>query len=66
MLRYYATIVGRYSNVVQVALKKLASLPIKSIFPAHGTLFREDVGQVIGLYDRWSRYEADCGAMSGN
>ena len=63
MLRYYATIVGRYSNVVQVALKKLASLPIKNIFPAHGTLFREDVGQVIGLYDRWSRYEADCGAV---
>ncbi|MFC2594777.1 MAG: FprA family A-type flavoprotein, partial [Fretibacterium sp.] len=63
MLRYYATIVGRYSNVVQVALKKLASLPITNIFPAHGTLFREDVGQVIGLYDRWSRYEADCGAV---
>ena len=63
MLRYYATIVGRYSNVVQVALKKLAPLPITNIFPAHGTLFREDVGQVIGLYDRWSRYEADCGAV---
>lgn len=63
MLRYYATIVGRYSNVVQVAMKKLAPLPITNIFPAHGTLFREDVGQVIGLYDRWSRYEADCGAV---
>lgn len=63
MLRYYATIVGRYSNVVQVALKKLAPLPVKNIFPAHGTLFREDVGQVIQLYDRWSRYEADCGAV---
>lgn len=63
MLRYYATIVGRYSNVVQVALKKLAPLPVKFIFPAHGTLFRDDVEQVIELYDRWSRYEAECGAV---
>ena len=63
MLRYYATIVGRYSNVVQAALKKLAPLSIKAIFPAHGTLFRDDVGQVVALYDRWSRYEADCGAV---
>ena len=63
MLRYYATIVGRYSNVVQVALKKLGPLPIKNIFPAHGTLFRDDVKQVIELYDRWSRYEAECGAV---
>ncbi|MDO4786648.1 MAG: FprA family A-type flavoprotein [Fretibacterium sp.] len=63
MLRYYATIVGRYSNVVQVALKKLAPLPVKFIFPAHGTLFRDDVEQVIELYDHWSRYEAECGAV---
>ena len=63
MLRYYATIVGRYSNVVQSALKKLGGLDIKCIYPAHGTLFRHDVRQVIDLYDRWSRFEAECGAV---
>ena len=49
MLRYYACIVGKYSNIVQVALKKLGALPITKICPSHGTLFREDVRKVIAL-----------------
>jgi flavorubredoxin len=61
MLRYYATIIGRYSGMVQTALKKLGGLDIRAIYPAHGTLFRKDVGQVVGLYDRWSRQETDPG-----
>ncbi len=63
MLRYYATIVARYSSSVQAALKKLSGLEIKNIFPAHGTLFRHDVGQVVELYDRWSRHETECGLV---
>ncbi len=63
MLRYYACIVGKYSNIVQVALKKLGGLPITNIFPSHGTLFRKDIKQVISLYDKWSRYEAEPGAV---
>ncbi|MBQ9565772.1 MAG: FprA family A-type flavoprotein [Synergistaceae bacterium] len=63
MLRYYAAIVARYSNIVQVALKKLGGLDIKAIYPSHGTLFRTDIQQVISLYDRWSRYEAERGAV---
>ena len=63
MLRYYATIVARYSGMVQTALKKLSSLEIENIFPAHGTLFRHDVKQVVDLYDRWSRHETECGVV---
>lgn len=63
MLRYYACIVGKYSNIVQAALKKLGGLPITGIFPSHGTLFRKDVKKVISLYDKWSKYEADKGAV---
>ena len=63
MLRYYATIVARYSNMVQVALKKLQGLDIENIFPAHGTLFRHDIRQVVNLYDRWSKHETECGAV---
>jgi flavorubredoxin len=63
MLRYYATIVARYSSMVQTALKKLSSLDIKAIFPAHGTLFRTDVNQVVSLYDRWSKHETECGVV---
>ena len=62
MLRYYAAIVARYSNVVQTALKKLGGLDVKAIFPSHGTLFRSDVKQVVELYDRWSRQDAEAGA----
>mgnify|MGYP002857216482 CR=1 FL=1 len=63
MLRYYACIVAKYSNVVQVALKKLAGLEITNIFPSHGTLFRKDIKQVISLYDKWSRHEGESGAV---
>ena len=63
MLRYYATIVARYSNVVQSALKKLSGLDIKAIFPSHGTLFRNDIKQVVELYDRWSKHETECGVV---
>jgi flavorubredoxin len=63
MLRYYATIVGRYSAMVQTALKKLQGVDIKNIYPAHGTLFRHDVGQVVELYDRWSKHETECGVV---
>ncbi|MBQ7069232.1 MAG: FprA family A-type flavoprotein, partial [Synergistaceae bacterium] len=63
MLRYYACIVAKYSNVVQAALRKLGTLDIKNIFPSHGTLFRKDIKQVISLYDKWSRFEGDNGAV---
>ncbi len=63
MLRYYACIVGKYSNIVQAALKKLGGLPIKNIFPSHGTLFRHDPQKVISLYDKWSKYEGENGAV---
>ena len=63
MLRYYACIVAKYSNIVQVALKKLGSLPINKIFPSHGTLFRDDVKKVINLYDKWSKFESESGAV---
>ncbi|MDR1741638.1 MAG: FprA family A-type flavoprotein [Synergistaceae bacterium] len=63
MLRYYATIVARYSGSVQAALRKLGGLSIKHIYPAHGTLFRKDPGLVVSLYDRWSKQDADGGAV---
>jgi flavorubredoxin len=63
MLRYYVTIVARYSGMVQTALKKLQGLDIRCIYPAHGTLFRKDIGQAVELYDRWSRQETERGLV---
>ena len=63
MLRYFATIVGKYCSTTQAALKKLGGIELKMICPAHGTLFRKDVNKVVSLYDRWSKYENEPGAM---
>ena len=61
MRRYYSNIVGKYSSMVQKALEKLKSLTINTICSVHGPVWRENVNHVVGLYDRWSRYEADPG-----
>lgn len=63
MRRYYSNIVGKYSGMVQKALAKLKDTPVKIICPLHGIIWRRDPGKVIGLYDRWSRYEAEEGVV---
>lgn len=59
MCRYYSNIVGKYSNMVQKAFKKLEGIPIKMICPLHGIIWRENPSKVIALYDKWSRHEGD-------
>ena len=59
MRRYYACIVGKFGVPVQKALKKLGTLDIKIICPAHGAVWQQKLSKVIGLYDQWSRYEAE-------
>ncbi|MHB8781754.1 MAG: FprA family A-type flavoprotein [Candidatus Geothermincolia bacterium] len=72
MLRYYSNIVAMYSVPVQRALAKLKELPISVIAPSHGPIWRNDVARVVGLYDRWSRWEGEqgvaliYGSMYGN
>ncbi len=72
MTRYYANIVGKFGGPVQTALKKLSGLPIARICSTHGPVWESMIPQVVGLYDRLSRYEAEpgvCivyGSMYGN
>ncbi len=63
MRRYYSNIVGKYSGMVQKAMAKLAGVPVKAICSLHGPVWRSNADKVIGLYDRWSRYEAEPGAV---
>lgn len=63
MRRYYSNIVGKYSNMVQKAFCKLDPEAIGTICPLHGPVWRSDPKKVIGLYDRWSRYEAEPGVV---
>ncbi|MEG1555052.1 MAG: FprA family A-type flavoprotein [Rikenellaceae bacterium] len=72
MLRYYSNIVGKYSKFVQKAFEKLSAYEIKTICPLHGMVWRSEPQKVIGLYDKWSKQEADdavvviYGSMYGN
>ena len=72
MTRYYACIVGKYGNPVQIALKKLSGLDIKRICSTHGPVWEKEITPVVALYDRLSRYEVErgvCivyGSMYGN
>lgn len=72
MVRYYASIVGKYGQPVQAALKKLSGLALSRICSTHGPVWGSQIPQVVALYDRMSRYETDkgvcivVGSMYGN
>lgn len=57
--RYYFNICGKYGTQVQALLKKAAALDIKTICPLHGPILTENLSYYIGLYDTWSKYEAE-------
>lgn len=57
MIRYYASIVGKYGVPVQAALKKLSGLDIDLICSTHGPVWKDDKSKVIAQYDMLSRYE---------
>ncbi|MCK5170124.1 MAG: FprA family A-type flavoprotein, partial [Bacteroidales bacterium] len=63
MRRYYSNIVGKYSNMVQKAFKKLEGIEIKYICSTHGPIWRNDVNKVLSLYDKWSKFEAENGVV---
>jgi flavorubredoxin len=63
MRRYYSNIVGKYGAQVQKALAKLSGVGIKTIASSHGPVWRENIAKVVGLYDRWSKCEADDGVV---
>ena len=72
MVRYYASIVGKYGQTVQAAMKKLAGVPVSRICSTHGPVWEKDIPKVLDIYDRMSRYQTAkgvCivyGSMYGN
>ncbi len=61
MTRYYSNIVGKYGQTVQAALKKLSGLEISRICSTHGPVWETHIPDVVGYYDRLSKYEAEKG-----
>lgn len=63
MLRYYSNIVGKYGSPVQKALQKLSGLKIEMICSTHGPIWTEKIPEVVSVYDKLSRYEAEEGVV---
>lgn len=59
MRRYYACIVGKFGKATQAAIQKLGGLEIKLICATHGPILKRHIAKVVGLFDKWSRYEAE-------
>ncbi|MCD8049582.1 MAG: FprA family A-type flavoprotein [Clostridia bacterium] len=57
--RYYTNIVGKYGVQVQALLKKAAAVQIDMICPLHGFVWRENIGEYIEKYQKWSKYEPE-------
>lgn len=57
--RYYFNIVGKYGAQVQMLLKKVENLDIKTICPLHGPILKQNLEHYIGKYDIWSSYKPE-------
>ncbi len=57
--RYYFNIVGKYGASVQAVLKKVLPLGVKVIAPLHGLVLKDDLGEYIDYYDKWSKYDPE-------
>ncbi len=65
MVRYYSNIVGKFGSPVQKAIAKLAGIEIATICSTHGPVWteKENISNVISLYDKLSKYEAEPGVV---
>ena len=54
--RYYTNIVGKYGTQVQALLKKASTLEINMICPLHGFVWRNNIGDFLDKYIKWSTY----------
>ena len=65
MIRYYSNIVGKFGSPVQTALKKLSDVEIDIICSTHGPVWTKEgsAAEVVSLYDKLSRYDADNGLV---
>lgn len=51
---YYDMILGHFKKYIWNALKRIKSLPLKIICPAHGPILRENLDHYIDLYHNWT------------
>lgn len=62
-LRYFANIVGRYSQQAQKAISKVRGMDARTICPAHGPIYRSNPKYIVDLYDKWSSHRTEEGVV---
>lgn len=62
-VRYYTNIIGKFSQMVGNALKKLAPLEIKMVCPVHGPVWRSNPKRIINLYNQLANQETEEGVV---
>ena len=58
--KYYANIVMHVSTLIKKALEKVTQtlkLEIDMICPSHGVVWKENIGDILGAYTKWSNRE---------
>lgn len=63
LLRYYSNIVGKYSQMVAKAMKKLEGLEFSHIASTHGPIWRSNIQYIIQKYTQWSSYQTQKGVI---
>ncbi len=60
-LKYYANILTPYSAVIAKLLETVVSsgllAQVKIICPDHGLIWRKNLGEIVGLYQKWVKQE---------
>ncbi len=55
-MRYYVNIVGTHSSNAKKAIEKLRPVPLKTIAPSHGLVWRKNPERIYELYSKLSNY----------
>jgi anaerobic nitric oxide reductase flavorubredoxin len=63
-LRYYATIIAKFSVPVLKAIDKLRDVPVEVIAPAHGLVWRSNPRRIVELYEKWAHYVSEPGELA--
>jgi anaerobic nitric oxide reductase flavorubredoxin len=62
-LRYYVNIVAVFSRPVLKAIAKLKDVPVSTIAPSHGLIWRENPERIVELYRKWAQYASEPGEV---
>ncbi|MDO5725723.1 MAG: FprA family A-type flavoprotein [Tissierellia bacterium] len=62
-VRYYTNIIGKFSQQVQAAMRKISGLEIKMICPVHGLVWRENPQKIVDLYSKLANFETEEGVV---